>query len=219
MTLFGKATYDRTKILARAAKAEAKGQHRKALAEYRRVFEKEPENAAVLAKLAVLLARTQQYEEALQRFATCAERYAKQGFDEKALAVYRQAVGFLPRQVQLWEQIAVLHGKRGHDPDAIAALLEGRSKLRKRKLRGAAIQLLRAVRKIDPWHFEATLDLGRLLAKTHQRGEARRLLEALCDHQRGHPLRVARGALFWLSPTPAAAWHWLQAALRARVPK
>ncbi len=216
MGLFGKEEYDRTQTLARAARAEARRRHRKALAEYRRVLEHEPQNPTVLGKVAALLARTGQPREALETFAQCAERYEKQGFDEKALAVYRQAAGFLPREVRLWEQIARLHVRRNHQPDAIAALLEGRGKQRGRRRRAAAIGLLRSVRSIDPHHFAATIDLARLLARTGERTEAIRLLEQLCREQRGRRLRLARGALLRLRPTPSAAWRWLQAALRAR---
>jgi tetratricopeptide (TPR) repeat protein len=214
--LFGQATYDRSKTQARAAKAEARGRKKRAIAEYRRLLEHEPENTVWLGKLAALLARSKHPEEALQKFAVCAEGYEKQGFDEKALAVYRQAAGLLPKQVELWSQIARLHVKRGHAPDAIRALLEGRAKLKKKTLRASAVRLLREALKIEPWHFAAALDLARLLAKDDSRAEARRLCEGLCQRVRGRELRIARAALFRVAPSWAAAWRWLRAALRGR---
>jgi tetratricopeptide (TPR) repeat protein len=209
MPLFGPPTYDRAKIMARAMKAEARGRHRKAISEYRKVIAQEPENFGVLAKLALLLARNRQREEALQKFAVCAEHYAKQGFDDKALAVYRQAVHCVPRHAELWVQIARLQVKRGYTADAIQDLRQGRRHLRARKLRPQAIQLLREVLKIEPWHFEATLDLARLVRKDGARAEARRLCEGLCERKRGRQRRKACAALFRLAPGPATAWRWL----------
>jgi tetratricopeptide (TPR) repeat protein len=215
MPLFVKETYDRSRTLARAAKAEARGHRKKAIAEYRKVLAQEPENVGAMGKLAALLARTKQGEEALQKFAVCAEHYEKQGFDDKALAVYRQASGYLPRRVELWVQIGRLQVKRGNAADAIMALLEGRTHFRRKKLHAQAIQLLREVLKVEPWHFEATLDLARLLARCGQKREAVRLCEGLCVRKRGPQRRAALRALFWIAPSPAVAWSWLRAWLKA----
>ena len=70
-------------------------------------------------KLATLLAQTKQHDEARLKFGAAAEIYAKQEFDDKALAVLRQAVSFLPKRVELWERIAQLDVKRERIPEAI----------------------------------------------------------------------------------------------------
>ena len=51
-----KTHYSRTETLAKAAKAQGKGNRKKAIAEYRKVVEFERDNPTVLGKLAVLLA-------------------------------------------------------------------------------------------------------------------------------------------------------------------
>ena len=214
VALFGKRTYSRNETLARAAKAESKRQRKKAIAEYRKVLEQEPGNPAVLAKLGGLLARTRQREEARKKFLAAAEVYEKQAFDDKALATYLQAAGFLPRRAELFEQIAKLNARRGRPADAIRALLDGAAHQRGRKLRPNAVRLLREAVRIEPWHFEATLQLARLLRKQGQRADARKLYEGLCARKRGAQLRKARAAWFRMSPTPLAAWRWLRAALR-----
>jgi tetratricopeptide (TPR) repeat protein len=104
--LFGKRPYDRADSLSRASKALGRGRRKAAIAEYRRVLVQEPNNAVILAKLAALLAETRQLPEAREKFNAAGERYEKQGFPEKALAVYVQAAAYLPRQIDLWETIA-----------------------------------------------------------------------------------------------------------------
>ncbi len=178
------------------------------------MLEQEPGNPILLAKLAVLLAETNQLSEARERFAAAAERYEKQGFPEKALAVYVQASGFLPRRIELWEAISGLNLARSRRADAVAALLEGRTHFRRRKQRPLAIRLLRQATRIEPWHFEATFDLARTLAKSGSRAEADRLLQGLCERNRDTDLRRVRFEMLRRSPTPAAAWRWLRAAVR-----
>jgi tetratricopeptide (TPR) repeat protein len=215
--LFGKkGAYDRSQTLARAAKAEGKRQRKKAIAEYRLVLEQEPDNPVVLAKLGALLARTRQDEEARKKFLAAAEVYEKQSFDEKALGTYMQAAGFLPKREDLFEQIARLNLKRSRPADAIRALLDGAAHQRGRKARPNAVRLLREATRVEPWHFEATMALAKLLRRQGKRADARKLYEGLCARKRGAQLRKARGASFRMSPTPAAAWRWLHAALRGR---
>jgi len=212
--LFGKRAYDRADSLTRASKALGRGRRKAAIAEYRRVLAQEPNNPVILAKLAALLAETRQIPEAREKFNAAGERYEKQGFPEKALAVYVQAATYLPRQIDLWETIAGLNLARSRRADAIAALLEGRQHFRAKKQRPLAIRLLRQAVKIEPWHFAATFDLAHLFVKNGMTAEADRLYQGLCERTHDAELRRVRGAMFRRSPTPAAAWRWLRAAVR-----
>lgn len=198
--------------MARASKALGRGKRKQAIAEYRRVLQQEPGNPVILAKLAPLLAETRQLTEAGEKFRAAGKQYENQGFPEKALGVYAQAVKYLPHSVELWETISGLYLARSRRADALSALLEGRGHFRRRKQRPLAIRLLRGAVRIEPWHLDATLDLARQLAKSGGRAEADRLYQGLCERKRGVQLRRVRGAMFRRSPTPAALWRWLRAA-------
>jgi tetratricopeptide (TPR) repeat protein len=210
--IFGRRTYDRADSMARASKALGRGKRKQAIAEYRRVLQQEPGNPVILAKLAPLLAETRQLTEAGEKFRAAGKQYENQGFPEKALGVYAQAVKYLPHSVELWETISGLYLARSRRADALSALLEGRGHFRRRKQRPLAIRLLRGAVRIEPWHLDATLDLARQLAKSGGRAEADRLYQGLCERKRGVQLRRVRGAMFRRSPTPAALWRWLRAA-------
>lgn len=206
--------YDRADSLARASKALGRGRRKQAIAEYRRVLEQEPGNPVILGKLAPLLAETRQLAEAGATWSAAGKQYENQGFSEKALAVYTQAVAYLPRSVELWETISGLYLARSRRADAVSALLEGRKHFRRRKQRPLAIRLLRGAVRIEPWQLDATLDLARLLTKSGARPEADRLYQGLCERTRDTHLRRVRAAMFRRSPTPASLWRWLRAALR-----
>lgn len=213
---FGKTVYDRDRTLARAARFESKRQRRKAIAEYRKAVQHERGNAALLAKLGALLARTRQLEEARKYLLAAAEIYEKESFEDKALAIYLQAADISPEKPELFERIARLEAKRERPADAVRALLVGARHQRGRKLRPRALRMLREAVKIQPLHFEATFELARLLGKEGKRAEAENLYAQLCARERGRELRRARAAWFRLSLSPAAAWGWLRAALLGR---
>lgn len=209
-------SYDRFAILAAAENARAKGRTRKAIAEYRKILEVDPTDHEIHGKIAPLLAKRRQRRAAWSSFVTAAEGYIRDGYGDKALAVYMQAARYMPRQIEVWENIARLQVERERRPDAIKALLEGSRHFRSRKLRIQGLRLLRRACEIEPGHFEATFQLAKGLAKAGEKKEAQWLLDGLGNWARGRNRRRVRTRLFWMSPTPGTAWRWLVAAIAAR---
>jgi tetratricopeptide (TPR) repeat protein len=205
--------YDRTRLLDQAAKARKRGRLKAAVEAYQRVLQVEPRNADIHRKVAPLLARTRQHDAASHSYRAAAEELVRNGFDEQAIGVYREAAGLLPRRKEIWGALAELELRRGRKVDAVAALLAGRRHLRRRRDRADAIALLVAVRKIDPQHARAGVDLAGLLAKTGSRARALRLLDDLAARARGRDLRRVRGQQLWLAPGFGSAWRWVRAGL------
>jgi tetratricopeptide (TPR) repeat protein len=208
--------YDRNDTLAAADKARAQGKSRKAIAGYRKVLEHEPGDAPVLAKLAPLLAKSNDRDGALRAFTLAADAFNKKGFAEKALAVIVQAAAAFPAEVPFWREISRIHLAAKRRADAVKALLEGRHHQHGKKGRKTARELLREAVAIEPWHPAATRDLAGLLAKDGERGEAKALLAGLAERTRGGELRRVRGAQLRMAPTPAALYRWLRALLAGR---
>jgi tetratricopeptide (TPR) repeat protein len=215
MAFWGRKPYDRVQVLAAADRARARGRLKKAIAGYRQVLGQSPRDLVVLGKVAPLLARTGQAEEAQRCFEAAARGQLEAGFMDRSLAVYVQAAEHFPERAFYWEEAARLHTLRGTRADAVLTLVEGGARLG-RAVPDAGARLLRRALEIDAWHVEGRLVLSRLLLRLRQAAEARALLEELAPRLSGRPLRRVRGALFRLSPTPAAAWRWLRAALAGR---
>jgi tetratricopeptide (TPR) repeat protein len=208
--------YDRDEILKAAEKAERKGDRSRAITEYERVLRWEPQNLTLHMKMAGLLAEAKRDAEAWSHYVSAAEGYVKDGFLDKAVAVYTQAAAYLKTKVDLWVTLADLHVRRGRRADGVKACLDGRRSFRKLKQHHQAVQLLRKVLEIEPFHLDATLDLARVRRRTGGRDEAQRLLHGLAVRNEGRALRRIRGAQVHLSPTPAALWRWLRAAVAGR---
>jgi len=205
--------YDRTRILAAAAKARKTRRYKKALELYQRVLEVEPENPDVLRRVAPLLAKTKQSTEAWVTYRRAAERLVEQGFVDQGIGVYREAASFLPTEVGVWQALAGLNLQRKRPADAVNTLLEGRQHFRSKRSRRQCIDLLIRARKIDPSHFKVNFDLAGQLAKVGARDRAVRVLEELLPHTHRGQRRRIRARLFWISPAPGTAWRWLRAVL------
>lgn len=209
-----KVPYNRSKAMEDAAKARAKGNFKKAITEYQKILEHEPDNVEALSRIAPLLAERQQYKQAWQHFVRAADGFVQKGWIDKAIAVYVQAASYLPGLVEVWQTIARMQMQQRRRGEAVKALLDGRAYFKNRKYRTEAITLLRCVRELEPLHLDASLDLARLLRQQGNKIEAYVMLESLLPSYVGTlGLRRIRAAMFRIGPTPAAAWRWLRAAL------
>jgi len=206
--------YDRTRILDAAAHARARKKRKRAIALYRQLLAVERNNAELHARIAPLLAETGQHFDAWVSFRTAARACLREGRGDKALAVYREAAGHLPREIQVWQAIARLEVKRGKQRDAVETLLEGACQFRSRRHWPEAVHLLRRAHEIAPWDLEAVSELARLLSKSDQSFEARRFLEGLEARTSGERLRRVYAAQFRLDGDLRYAWMWLRAAVR-----
>lgn len=211
---FGKkAVYDRRAILEAAAAAQGKGKRKKAIIEYRKVLEMEPENPTLLVKLAVLLAETKQPEEAWKTFVRAAGLYEKDGVVEKWSSVWTQAVLYFPRAPEAWLALAQAKEAKGNAADAAAILLGGSRHLHRRRDRPGLVTILKRAFELTPWAHDVTMAYTKALVKTGAKKEAIGILEELARRSGGKKLRIVRGRLFRLRPTPAAAWRWMRSAV------
>lgn len=204
--------YDRAKTLREASRLQAKGRIKKAITMYRRVLMREPDNAEIHAKIAPLLAKTRQYFDAWRSFRTAGGELVRIDRLDHALGTYKEALRYLPHEIDAWRAVAEVEAKLDRKRDAVQTLLRGRRRFRARHLRPQAISLLRRARQIDPWHEQAVLELARLLAKTRQREEAQLILDDLASRSKGRKLRRVRGAQWRVSRTLQNTWLWLRAA-------
>ncbi len=203
--------FDRSASLRAASEAKAKGQHKKALGLYQQVLKADPANTSLCREIAPLLVKAKKMDDAWMSFRIAAEGFAKQGFIEKAIGIYREATHYLPRESAAWVAVANLQAQRGHPEDATAVLLEGYRHFRSRKQRKDAMRLLTLAHKASPTNFRAGFELARLRSKMGDRKGAWNLLRELQRIAIRPERRRIRTAQFWLAPGPTTAARWLRA--------
>lgn len=206
---FADARFDREVILEQASRARSRRQWRRAIALYRQVLAVEPNNVEIHERLAPLLAATRQDFDAWNSYRAVAHAALRDGREDRAVAVFREASRAVPQEIQAWQGLARLLVRQSEPDAAIEVLLEGSRQFRSQFLRPQAIHLLRRARAIDPWHFETVLELALHLGRTDQQVEASMLLEGLAERCQERQLRRVRAALLAVAPGARSLLRWL----------
>src|ERR1700694_19145 len=162
---------DKNKVMESAAKLISKGQFEKAVKEYQRVLEADPDDVRVLQKLAELYQKMNRKAEAADCFEKVARTYAAQGFYLKAVALYKQVRKVIDRVevnirlAELYQQLGLV-GDATKEWQAAAAYYEkiGDSK--------ASLDTLRKLVDLDPDNVAARIRLGEQYARREQMVEA-----------------------------------------------
>src|ERR1700704_7108376 len=108
---------DKNKIIESATKLISKGAFDKAVKEYQRVLEFDPDDVRVLQKLAELYQKMNRKAEAADCFEKVAKTYSAQGFYLKAVALYKQVLKVIDR-VEVSVRLAELYQQLGLVGDA-----------------------------------------------------------------------------------------------------
>jgi tetratricopeptide (TPR) repeat protein len=204
-----KKAWDRTELLAQADKSRARGRRKRAITLYRKLLEQDPNDLAVHAKLAPLLAAQGLSAEALASFRAAAAGQVAAGFADRGIALLRQAADVIPEDESLWTEVAAMHLQRGRRGDAVAILSAGGERLLGGRFRAVGAKLLRRALELEPWNAKATLLLAKTLARERRSGEAVALLDGLARRTGGQARRQARGLAFRISPSPGRLWRWI----------
>ena len=197
-------------ILEQASRARAKRHWRRAIALYRQVLAVEPNCIEVHERIAPLLAATRQEFDAWNSYRAIAHAALREGREDRAIAVFREASHALPQEIQAWQGLARLLVRQSEPDAAIEVLLEGSRQFRTNWVRPQAIHLLRRARAIDPWHFETVLELALHLGRADQQIEAAMLLEGLAERCQERQLIRVRTAALAVAPGPRSLMRWFK---------
>src|SRR5437762_13883605 len=168
---------DKNKVIESAAKLIAKGQFEKAVKEYQRILDDDPDDVRVLQKLAKLYQKMNRKEEAADCFEKVAKTYSAQGFYLKAVALYKQVLKVIDR-VEVNVRLAELYQQLGLVGDAtkewqtVAAYYE---KIGDTK---ASLDTLKKLVDLDPDNVAARIRLGEQYARQDN------LIEAVAELRR-----------------------------------
>lgn len=181
---------DRETTLRRAEKLRRQGRLEAAIAEYEQVVADQPRDWNTVNLLGDLYVRAGQIESAVRQYTRVAEHFAREGFFQKASALYRKIVKIRPDDEHALLQSADLSEQQGLYADAKASLgAIADRRLRRGDHRGAAEIALRVAR-LDPTDVGAVLQAARAAADLGDpAGAALRLKAAAAElMRRGRPV-------------------------------
>ena len=149
---------DRDKILQSAQKLVDKKKYDKAIAEYRKIVRDDPSDIRTLLKIGDLHRKLDQHEQAIETYEQVGNYYYREGFNVKAIAVYKQIRGIIKRHAPNLEgryghivpRLAEIYTQLGLTSDALAAYDEVATRLRQDGRERDALDIFKKVVELDP---------------------------------------------------------------------
>jgi tetratricopeptide (TPR) repeat protein len=217
---------DREKVLAAAQKYVEKKKYDRAVIEYQKVIQEDPNDARTLLKIGDLQSKMEAYADAVATYERVGKFYASQGFALKAIAVYKQIREIIAKHVPQLEEryghitpkLAELYQQLGLTSDALAALDEVATRFQRQNRDPEAIEVFRRIVELDPTnplpHLRLAEALSRAkdtdgavaefataagqLAKLGRRDDALKVTERLLHH-RADPVHARVAAELYLA--------------------
>src|SRR5687767_2494421 len=148
---------ERDKILQAAQKYIEKKKYDRAIVEYQRIVQEDPNDARTLLKIGDLQARLSAYPEAIATYDRVGQYYSSQGFALKAIAVYKQirelikkhAPDLADRYGHIVPRLAEIYTELGLTSDALAAWDEVATRLQRAGRDREAIDVFRKMVELD----------------------------------------------------------------------
>jgi tetratricopeptide (TPR) repeat protein len=192
---------NKNKSIAAAQKFIQKGQLDKAIQEYLRVVQEEPQDVRTWLKIGDLYAKKGARSDATQTYIKVAEFYSQQGFYLKAVAVYKQILKLDPSLYLVNLKLAELYQQLGLVADALGQFELVAAHHQRAGQDRDAIDALRRAAELDPQNVASHIKLAELYSKGGETEQAvagfRRACELLRQQERHDDyLKVGERLLF-----------------------
>ncbi|MFK7985961.1 MAG: tetratricopeptide repeat protein [Sandaracinaceae bacterium] len=215
---------DRSKVQAVAQKHLAKGNYDKAIAEFRKIVQSEPDDIRTWLKIGDLYTRKGARREAIETYARVAAQYAQQGFFLKAVAVYKQILKLDPTRLDVQVKLAEQYEMLQLVSDALATYEQVAAGYARAGDIDGALKVLHKMTGLDPENIPIRIRNAEALSKAGRTKEAADEFEAgaalLKDQGRYDDyLKVAERLLFHRPNDVGVARELAQLYLERQDPK
>jgi tetratricopeptide (TPR) repeat protein len=163
---------NKRKILENARKLAQKGAQAKALKEYEKLVKLDPRDAKLRLEIGDAYRRWGQVDEAIDTYVKVADQYTREGFDARAVAVYKQIVNLDPDRTASYEPLADLYERMGLAAEAVSALQTAADSHHRQGRKREALELLRKMATMDPTNTTSRLKVAELLRQEGLNQEA-----------------------------------------------
>ncbi len=171
---------NKRKMLEAARKSAQKGAKDRALKEYEQLLKLDPRDAKLRLEVGDAHRRWGQVEEAVAAYRRVAEQYTADGFDARAVAVYKQIQSLDPKGYAACEPLAELYQRMGLNSEAVAALQAAADGHARDGSKRHALDLLRRMVGLDPTHTTNRIKVADLLRQEKLLEEAAVEYEGAC---------------------------------------
>ncbi len=163
---------NKRKILEAARKLAQKGAKEKALKEYQRLLQLDPKDAKLRLEIGDAYRRWGQVDEAVDTYRKVAEQYMAEGFDARAVAVFKQILNLDPDRLEAYAPLAELYERMGLGAEAISALQTAADGYHRQGRKKEALEILRKMAHADPSNTTNRIKVADLLRQEGQAEDA-----------------------------------------------
>jgi tetratricopeptide (TPR) repeat protein len=167
-------------MLEAARKYAQKGSKDRALKEYEALLKLDPKDAKLRLELADALRRWGQVDQAAAAYRRVAEQYTAEGFDARAVAVYKQIQSLDPKGYEACEALAELYQRMGLASEAVVSLQAAADGHARDGNKRRALDLLRRMAALEPSNTTSRIKVADLLRQEKMLDEAAAEYEAVC---------------------------------------
>lgn len=163
---------NKRKILENAQKYLQRGQPDKALKEYQAALQADPRDTGTRLKIGDIHLKLGNKDEAVAAYLKVAEQFMKDGFDARAVALYKQILKIDAARADVHIPLAELYTRLGLTTDAMASLQSAADAYHREGRKRDALDLLRKMARLDPTNITSRLKIAELLQQAGMKDEA-----------------------------------------------
>ena len=142
--------WSKARALQDAEKSVAQGKIPQAIRQYLEIIENDPSDLTLLNTAGDLYVRERNLPEGLRQFHRLAEAYVREGFNVKAIAIYRKISKVDPNAVEVLLKLAELYQLQGLSREAREQYLQAADFFKRRNQADRALDVLRKLVQLDP---------------------------------------------------------------------
>lgn len=164
--------FDKVKAMRNAERFVAQGNLRSAIAEYKSVVDHDWRDFSTLNMLGDLYVKESDTREAVRCYMKVADHYNKQGFAQKAIAIYNKITKIQPDNMEVAERLAELHKGKGALGEARSHYMMVAEHHQKAGRRLEALAMYKQIALLDPNNTDVCMNLADSYVREGQTEEA-----------------------------------------------
>src|SRR5580698_7777637 len=164
--------FNKSKALENALKYLNQGKVAQAIGEYQLILRADPKDQATLMTVGDLFARQGDMTQAIEYFERLAQVYLNDGFNSKAIAIYKKIAKLAPNELAPLERLADLYVQQGVLSEARPLFLQIAEAHLKANHSQKAVEVLHRLLEVEPENQRVQLRLAELYSMMGQKQEA-----------------------------------------------
>jgi tetratricopeptide (TPR) repeat protein len=165
-------SFDKVKAMRNAERFLSQGKIRAAITEYKRIVENDPKDYSTLNVLGDLYVKNNESSAAVGCYTKVAEHFSKQGFAQKAIAIYNKISRIQPNSADVSAKLAKLYQMKGSFAEARSHYVALAEQYQRKGQKGEALEIWKQIAQLDPTNTEVYLKIAEFCSQDGNKEEA-----------------------------------------------